>query len=417
MSSITRAAVLEMPLADIYAAIKDPKTSGEMQNLLRDRAVAARISQLMLEQKQREDEVDRQIAVATPPSTEELAAQAAAVAAESEVTTPAAPAVPAAPAAAEPAPAVAQPERKKIVREYQVKDEDGNPIGRPTHLEAWSMEEMLEKMQTAHENATRAFHRLKKQKTTFKQEPRTILTPEQIKAAAEAALQEKDPAKAEEVVRATVDSFYSERERKLKEQDAYEAGRAVSNEFMRRHLHDYKPCEANQKAINDYLVEHKMDFTLDNLEACFADLMDQGVLVKVERPATARPAEPVPNEPATATPVVPADSAPVASEPAVVTPPAVAQPEAPASQPTVEATVPTPAAAPIAQPAARRPGVNGGIAPGTLSAKRPDVVDPAAARKEFMRELKVMKPEVMKAKLKNDPQFVKQLESYGIRIR
>lgn len=414
MSSITREAVLAMPLADIFAAIKDPKTSVEMQNMLRDRAVAARISQLMLEQKQREEEVDRQIAIATPPSTEELAAQAAAVAAAPD--TAAQPVVEPAVAPVEPAPVTPAPERKKIVREYQVRDEEGNPIGRPTHLEAWTLEEMAEKLQVAHENAARAFHRLKKQKTTFKPEPKTILTPEQIKAAAEAALQEKDPAKAEEVVRATVDSYYTERERKLAEQEAHEAGRAISNEFMRRHLNDYRPCEANQKLINEYLTEHRMDFTLDNLEACFADLMEQGVLVKVERPLTPKPAESV-NIPATATPAPSANSTPVASEPAVVTPSETAQPAAPASQPTVEETVTTPVAAPIAQPAARRPGVNGGIAPGTLSAKRPDVVDPSVARKEFMRELKVMKPEVMKAKLKNDPQFVKQLESYGIRIR
>ena len=31
---------------------------------------------------------------------------------------------------------------RKIVVEYQAKDEAGNPIGRPTHLEAYSWEEM-----------------------------------------------------------------------------------------------------------------------------------------------------------------------------------------------------------------------------------------------------------------------------------
>src|ERR1700676_1751573 len=44
---------------------------------------------------------------------------------------------------------------KKIVLEYQVKDENGNPIGRPTHLEAASHEELIEKMKEAHVQATR----------------------------------------------------------------------------------------------------------------------------------------------------------------------------------------------------------------------------------------------------------------------
>ena len=60
---------------------------------------------------------------------------------------------------------------KKIVLDYQIKDEDGNPIGRPTHLEATNDEEMRLKMIEAHTQATRAFHRLKKQKLTFAKEP------------------------------------------------------------------------------------------------------------------------------------------------------------------------------------------------------------------------------------------------------
>ena len=34
-----------------------------------------------------------------------------------------------------------------------------------------------------------------------------------------------------------------------------------------------------------------------------------------------------------------------------------------------------------------------------------------------MRELKAMAPDVMKKKLATDPQFVKQLQTYGIRIQ
>src|SRR5271157_1853519 len=165
--SITREQVLKMSLADIFKAVKDSSTSAEMQQLLRDRAIASRVSELMLEQKNREEEVDRQITLSNPPTTETLAAEAAAVAAEGAppAVVPPAETVP-------PAEAMPPVERKKIVREYQVRDEEGNPIGRPTHLEAWTTDEMYEKMQTAHENATRAFHRLKKQKLQFKSKSR-----------------------------------------------------------------------------------------------------------------------------------------------------------------------------------------------------------------------------------------------------
>jgi hypothetical protein len=404
--AITKEQVLQMDLKSIHAAVKDPATSAEMQQLLRDRAVVSRISELMLEAQNREAEVDSQLARTVPPSTEELAKQAVEMAAE-----PAAePVVPTTPPASP-----VEPERKKIVREYQVRDEDGTPIGRPTHLEAWSMDEMLEKMQTAHENATRAFHRLKKQKLTFKQEPKTVLTPEQIAEAAKVALEAKDSEKVTDVIRQVIETEYQKRERELRQQKDFEEGRAISNEFMRHHLHDYNPCEANQKEIGQYFAEKQLEFTLDNLEAAFIDLMDQNKLVRVETPFTSKPVvETVNPAPAAAvvTPVTPAIPEP---EPAAVPVLAVAEPAAP-SQPVAQATAPTPAA-PNQQPAARRPGVNGGIAPGTLSAQRPGAPDPALARKEFLKTVKDMKPEVMKAKLKSDPQFVKQLESYGIKVR
>ena len=178
MSTINREDLMKSDWKTISGWMKDPSTQGRVISLMKgDRELGARINRLLLarnaEIEQVEEQVDHQIAVAVPPTTEELAAQATTAAAE----------VPAAqPVVETPAPVV---ERKKIVREYQVRDEDGNPIGRPTHLEAWSAEEMIDKMQTAHENATRAFHRLKKQKLQFtEKESSRVLTPEDIKAAA-----------------------------------------------------------------------------------------------------------------------------------------------------------------------------------------------------------------------------------------
>src|SRR5665213_576016 len=55
----------------------------------------------------------------------------------------------------------------KLVQDYQATDEHGNAIGRSTHLEARSWIELVRKQKEAHVQATRAFHRLKDQKTTF----------------------------------------------------------------------------------------------------------------------------------------------------------------------------------------------------------------------------------------------------------
>jgi hypothetical protein len=413
MSSITRENVLEMDLKSIFAAVKDPVTGSDMQRLLKDRSVAARVSELLLEAQNKEAALDAELSRVVPPSTETLAAEAAAMIAP--VVTPEVAA--SLPNTAPPVPPVT-PERKKIVREYQVRDEEGRPIGRPTHLEAWSTEEMFEKMQTAHESATRAFHRLKQQKLTFKQE-KTILTPEAIAEAARLALEEKSPSKVTDVIHAMIETEYQKRERELKEKQNYEDGRSISNEFMRRHLHDYNPCAANQKAIGEYFAEHNLEFTLDNLEAAFQDLKEQGdKLAPVPSTSATRQAtEPV-NPGTEATVVTPASPAiPAAETPAAVPASAVpAQPAAP-SQPVVEATAPTPVAAPNVQPATRRPGVNGSLPPGSFSAERIGSPDPALARKEFLKTVRDMKPDVMKQKLKTDPQFVKQLAAYGIKIQ
>ena len=400
---ITKAQVLAMDYAALVAVIKEP----EVQALLRDRQVAVHAAKLVQDHKAqleaREAVVDA-TAATIPPSTEQLAAEAAAIAAPVEE-----------PVVAPPPPPVVE-ERKRIVREYQVRDEDGSPIGRPTHLEAWSVDELLEKMQTAHEQATRAFHRLKKQKITFNAaEAKRVLTTEEIKAAAVKALETKDAAEAEVVVKGILETSFKQKEEEIRRQRDIQEGISIGNAFLRRHLHDYMPVEANNKALGDYLQEHSMDYTVDNLELAFLDLMSENKLVKVRQN--------LPTQTATTETITPSVAPETNAAPAVLPPaPAaapvetVAQPQAPVSQPTVAATAPTPAA-PNQQPAARRPGVNGSLPPGTFSAERPEAIDPAQARREFMKQIRDMDPKVMKTKLANDPQFVKQLQSYGIRIK
>lgn len=427
MSSITQEQVLQMDLKSIGKAMNDPAVVADKASL---RLLAVRASELMAEAQSREAEVDAQLNRVVPPSTEALAAEAEAMAAAPVVPAevPPVPAVVVNPHEAEDAElkkvgvTVTRDANGKATRYsqiYQVADEDGTTIGRPTNLSAATLPELMAKQREVHTQATRAFHRLKRQKLTQKAE-KTILTPEQISEAAKVAVEEKDPAKAADVIKATIESAYQTREQELRKKELREEGRAISNHFMRQHLHDYNPCEANKKAMAEYFVEHNLEFTLDNLEIAFQDLKEQGdQLVPVASSTSittpvSETANPVLST-ASTTPAAPA--IPVAESSAVV--PASAAPAQPAapSQPAVEATVTSSAAAPNVQPAARRPGVNGSLPPGSLSAQRPGTPDPVLARKEFMQNLNKMSAEEIRRKKNNDPQFVKQLASYGIKIQ
>src|SRR5579859_4322608 len=369
--SITREQVLAIKtFAEVAKLLKDQPN--DMRAVMKgdvlvhiQNLINARNAQLAGQEAVVDQEIER---TAPAPSTAELAAQAAAVAAQPDATV---------------TPIIEQP-KKKIVREYQVRDEEGNPIGRPTHLEAYSEAEMLDKMQVAHESATRAFHRLKKQKLQFKEEEqKRLLTPEDIKAAAAKAVESKDAAEAERLVRGLLDTEFKQRELQLQQQKDFQEGVRIANEFVMKHLYDFNPVRSNMIALTDYLKEHGLDLTLDNLEVALIDLNEQGdKLAPVV--AQNKSVEQVNNTPVTTASTAAATSGtPVVEAPIVATPEVVAQPVV-VSTPPVEATVTTPVVAnqPITT---RRPGVNGGIAPGSLSAPRPVPVDHAQARKEFMR--------------------------------
>lgn len=260
----------------------------------------------------------------------------------------------------EPAPVVVAPaEPKKIVVEYQVRDEDGNPLGRVTHLEAATEEEMRDKIIKAHTEAVKFAHRLKKQNVALQQQPKPAQPAapagqlsdqelmatlkdlrsddSQVQLAAHRKLQAADEAK-------------KKAEQEKQEADKAEAKRQVdvSNRFLARHKHNFNPCQANVERFAKYFEDRKLDWTDDNLEIAFSDLEDSLAPV-VEQAAPVAPANPAP-APAP-TPATPAAATPVV-------------------QPAPTATV-TPAAPVNPAPAAPRPGVNGGIVPGQQSAPRP----------------------------------------------
>ena len=312
-------------------------------------------------------------------------------------------------------------EKKKIVIDYQVTAEDGTPLGRPTHIEGWTQEEVNEKLKAAHINAVRYAERIKKNRvqsveaqTAQRQSQEQLQKAEQeANVAVEEAAKEKDPAKLKEAI-SKVSKV--ERDAQIARETALAQGRAVANVWMSDHKEDFQPCEANTKIIGEWLSANKLELSYDNLELAFKATETRLAKPVHQAPVEEAPAALVVNPPAAA-PVAPAAPAPPIAAPAVVAAEPVSTPAAQSSQPVVAAPEPTPAAAPNAQPAARRPGVNGGIAPGSMSAPRPSVQEQpqTTTRAVMLKEIKKMSQDEFRKKLKN-AEYVGKLRAAGIPV-
>ena len=277
---------------------------------------------------------------------------------------------------------------KKFAVDYQVKDEDGNPIGRPTHLEATTEEELRNKLIEAHTQATRAFHRLKKQKVSFKEQQQPAapaqITNEQLLAAIEDAKGD-DPKKVLEAQRIVLEAERA----KLAQERENARQLQVSYAFIAKHVADYNNCEANNKLMFDYLVENNLQWTSDNLEIALQALESE--LAPVARPAAV---------------------VEVANPP--VTPVQQQQPAAQPVQQVVTAPNP-PAVAANPTPAAPRAGVNSGIIPGqTTSGVRPQVSK--SAPKLTVEEMKSWDGKTMRMKMQN-PAIRAEIEALAATLK
>ncbi len=249
----------------------------------------------------------------------------------------------------------------KLVQEYQADDENGNPIGRPTHLEARSWVELVLKQRQAHTQATRAFHRLKDQKTTFKPKavnpipvPNVPLLTEAERIQAALDLNSDDEnvvIKADRKLRAD-QILKDQRDEAIRNEEKRQ--REVSLDFLQRHKEDYFDCEANKRMLIDYIREHDLVWTTDNLELAFAASEPQLVPIKA---AVVEETEPTPVNPV----VVPQAVEPAAPVPVInPVPAAVAVVQAQPAEPNT--------------PATPRRGVNAGLQPGQTSGRTPITV-------------------------------------------
>ncbi len=306
----------------------------------------------------------------------------------------------------------------RIVQDYQVLGENDHPIGRPTHLEARSWPELVLKQKTAHENAVRYAERVKSSK--FKSAAiamQGVESNQAVKAAqeesaklAEEAVKEQDPAKMKEAVKKSVQA---EREAQAASETARSYGQSVAQLWMDDHTDDFVACQASSTIIGGWLTENNLPVSYENLESAFQACKHQlpKPEIRVEVPVA-----PVDNPPVAApvAPVAPPASIPPVAPPAAAVTPSAATP--PVTQPAAKAPAATPVAAVPNPPAARRPGVNGSLAPGSMSIARPTVVaQPTATRAELLHAINKMSREEYRKKL-HDANYVKQLQAAGIPV-
>lgn len=271
---------------------------------------------------------------------------------------------------------------KKIVVDYQITDDEGNPLGRPTHLEATTAEEMVAKQKEAHIQATRAFHRLKKQKLTFKVPDPVVPAADDVSDAEILAairdMKSDDPKTALAAVKkinsAEAARIKAKADVEIEKVNELRRQEQVTFRFLKAHSVDYNNCDANNTLIGEYFKEHELAWNNDNLELAFNALESE--LAPVVKPVA--PAAAVVNPPPVAAPV----PTTVAAQPVV--------------QPVVTVPAPTPAVVnpPAADP---RPGVNGGLIPGQQSAVRPAPKTPGLT----VEEVRSWDGPTMRSKMKN----------------
>jgi hypothetical protein len=274
--------------------------------------------------------------------------------------------------------------KERIVVEYQARDEQGNPIGNLTHLEADTWEEMSKKQEDAHVNAVRAYQRLKTRQITHKkvEEPKPSMTDDEIETAIQ-QIREENPQIAATAVRKLTGADEAEVERqKTTKLNAELAVQKVSYEFMRRHIHDFNSCEANAQIIGNYILANELEWTLDNLEHAFEQVESQ--LAPVSLPAAPVPASSAPANTEVSTPVVPTTVVPAVPAPTV--PSVVTAEPAP--------VVPAPNT-PLAQ---LRKVPSSGIVPGTTAGRPVVRVSPGLTKQDIAK----MSPEDYR-KLIRDP--------------
>jgi hypothetical protein len=405
-------------LADLKSAMRNPSQLAAVNALLQTPEGKAIASDMLNDP----DYVPKpRDATPTPEEAAQIAADLAIANQQEAEATAAKLAEVAQPKAAEVVPPAPVEEKKKIVVDYQVTAEDGTPLGRPTHIEGWSYDEVIEKLKAAHVNAVRYAERVKKNKVTSieartqqKQAEEQVQKSEQeASVAVEEAAKEKDPIKLKNAISKV---SKADRDAEIARETAKAQGAVIGNAWMADHKEDFQPCEANAKIIGDWLATNQLELSYENLELAFVANETRLAKPVPQAPVVETPAVAVANPPANAS-AVPAVATPSITAPPAASAEPVLPPATQPSQPVVAASESPSAAAPNAQPAARRPGVNGSLPPGTMSAQRPVAQQQpqTTTRAELLKDMKKMSSDELRKKLKNT-EYVSKLRAAGIPV-
>jgi hypothetical protein len=404
----TRAIMAKMPMAQFEELKRNPTELAKMKANLQEEENA----------KTAETPVETPAPSAEEAQTQAAAAEAARVAAEVEAARVAQEAETARQVAeAEAVRVAAEAEiarlaaeeaakpKQKIVREYQVKDKQGRPIGKPTHLEADTVEEMLEKMQAAHENAVQYADRILNRKPTPAPAPEPApLTEEQL-LAVQKDLESANPAtRAAAIAKIAGDQVVKDNQA-MRQELAANRRTAEARQFVKDNP-DYFICAANNVLLEGYIRDNNLAYTASNLEIAYEKIVDQ--LAEKPKPVSAPVAEPtpVPNPAPVAAATIPAAAASIPVQPTPAPAPTPPQVAAPAPAAVVPSVAP---AAPNAVPAAQAPIT--GVQPGELSGSPATPAATTAPVKRWTSKMLYALPnEELKRRMKN-PEFAKRVNA------
>jgi hypothetical protein len=169
---------------------------------------------------------------------------------------------------------VAAAPKKKIIEDFQVEDADGNPIGRRTHLEADTEEEMREKIKKSYAEAVRYAERQKKKKAAmvaYTPVPLLSTLTAEERAALETDINGTDEAKKTLAGMKLHSDELKAQTNESRKQAEYARQNNESLLFMKNHVSDFKQCKANADILADYFTQHNLHWSAENLEIAFED--------------------------------------------------------------------------------------------------------------------------------------------------
>ena len=172
----------------------------------------------------------------------------------------------------------------KVSRTIDLGDGSGKQV-----FTADNAEELLDKLTTAQENATRKIRaqefELKRQQrhrpeqateSTVASKKRDLTADELFTLANEL---QKNPASAiNKLVEAQTGTTLDDLGKFMSDYKAQAAINAADTQFLLNHQEDFLPSAANAKAINKFLVDEKLPHTAKNLEYAFQELTESGLL-------------------------------------------------------------------------------------------------------------------------------------------